>query len=405
MSEALLIAGGDVFDGSGAPPARADVLVQNGLVTAVGLGIDTDFTGTRIDATGQTVTPGFIDCHVHVTVTTPDLWALQIRPFSLLFYEAAENLRRTLAAGFTTVRDAGGADHGMKRAVELGLISGPRLLLAITMLSQTGGHGDGCQLSGRDIPTFPSYPGVPGGVVDGPGNVRLKVRELVRAKADWIKVAATGGVMSGDDLNHRQFRDDELLEMVTEAAVAGLDVMAHAHSGAGIRAAILAGARSIEHGVFLDDETIALMVGHGTWLVPTLKAPRDVVELGAGTHLPAGALAKARALCEEHDDSVRRAHAAGVRIALGTDSGIGRHGDNLREVGLLAAAGLGPWEALRAATGGAAELLRLDTSIGFVRPGHVADLAVVSGDLTHLTEIEMRVSAVIQAGTVLSTAR
>lgn len=395
----LLLTGGAVFDGSGAAPEQADVLVVDGRIIGVGTGFDADDV---VDVCGQTVLPGLIDCHVHVMMTGIDMWEWQQAPFSLMFFEAARNLRRTLDAGITTVRDAAGADYGVKRALEKGLISGPRLLISIAMLSQTGGHGDGHLLSGCDIPPFHTHPGAPGGIVDGAEQVRLKVRELVRARADWIKIATTGGVLSEDDLHCTQLRDDELVEVAAEAAAARVDVMAHAHAAAGIKAAIRHGARSIEHAVYLDDETIDLMLSHGTWLVPTLIAPIAVVEQAeAGAMLSADALRKAREVADVHATALRRAYDAGVRIAMGTDMGVGVHGENLRELELMHRAGMAAHHAAHAATGSAAELLRLDDQIGYVKEGFVADLTVIDGGLDDLSDIGDRVTTVIQAGRIV----
>jgi imidazolonepropionase-like amidohydrolase len=195
-------------------------------------------------------------------------------PFSYRFFETVRNLAATLRVGITTVRDAAGADAGVRQAVADGLVQGPRLQISVTLLSQTGGHGDGWFRSGQVLNFWPTYPGMPDGLVDGPEAMRRKVRELVRAGADVIKVATSGGVLSPtDDPRHAHFRDDELTALVAEAAAAGRWVMAHAQAADGIKAAVRAGIRSIEHGIYLDDEAIELMLDRGTWLVPTLVAP------------------------------------------------------------------------------------------------------------------------------------
>jgi len=406
-----LIAGGLVFDGTGSAAAPAEVVIEAGRIVAVGQGLDGDH---RIDASGMTVMPGLIDCHVHVLFSEVDSWKTRMTPFSLAFYEAARNLRLTLEAGVTTVRDALGADHGTKAAQELGLISGPRLLIAIQMLGQTGGHGDCFLPSGHDSPLRTPYPGFPDGVVDGVVQARRAVRELARSRADWIKIAATGGVLSDAPLDRRQLRDDELAEIVTEAAAAGLDVMAHAMTPAGIKAAIRNGVRSIEHGIHLDDEAIELLVNHGVWLVPTLVAPLAVLRAAdaGNVALPRGALEKARAAATTHADSFRRAVEAGVRIAMGTDSGVAVHGRNPEELAAMVDAGMTPSAALHAATGSAAELLRLDGDIGLVREGNVADLILLAdaatpasgtdtAGATDVTDFAARVATVIQAGQVV----
>ncbi len=402
----LLITGGLVFDGTGAAPERADVLVASGQVVAVGVELDADPSDagtTHLDATGQVVLPGLIDCHVHVLFSDSDSWKTRMTPFSLAFYEAAHNLQLTLRAGVTTCRDALGADYGVKRAQELGLITGPRLLIAIQMLGQTGGHGDCFLPSGHDSPLRTPYPGFPDGVIDGPIAARRAVRELVRSRADWIKIAATGGVLSDGDMLHRHFRDDELTEIVAEATAAGLSVMAHAMNPAGIKAAIKHGVRSIEHGIVLDDECIDLMVRHDTWLVPTLVAPRALLDAAAGGQisLPRGAIEKATEAVATHADSFRRAVEAGVKVAMGTDAGVSRHGENADELAAMVAAGLPQLSALRAGTGGAAELLGRPSTLGVVRPGAVADLIVVRELPEDLVGLSSQISTVIQSGRAL----
>jgi imidazolonepropionase-like amidohydrolase len=207
------------------------------------------------------------------------------RPFSYEFFEAARNLERTLATGITSIRDAGGADLGIKDAVEHGLTPGPRLQISIIMLSQTGGHGDKWYPSGIDAPFIVPHPGRPSGIVDGPDEIRRKVRELHRDGADVIKVATSGGVLSPrDDPREAHFRPAELDALVEEATAAGMYVMAHAQGADGIKNAVRAGVRSIDHGIYLDDEAIDLMLRPGTWFVPTLVAPQgvlDAVEAGS----------------------------------------------------------------------------------------------------------------------------
>ena len=388
-----VFSGGQVYDGSTHRASPGDVVVEDGRVAEVGTGLDGDEV---VDCSGGYVSPGFFDCHVHVTLDSPSVMERVETPFSLQFYAAAANLRTTLATGVTTVRDAGGADLGIRTAVERGLIPGPRMQLSIIMLSQTGGHGDDWGVCGADVPFFVPHPGRPSGVVDGPDEVRRRVREIIRAGADVIKVATTGGVLSPrDDPRHAHFRDDEIAVMTAEAAAAGLSVMAHAQGAEGIKAAVRNGVRSIEHGIFLDDEAIDLMLSHGAWLVPTLHAPRAVIRAAeAGMPLPASVVAKAHDVAASHVDSVRRAHEAGVRIAMGTDCGVGPHGTNLEELGLMAGAGLSPVAALHAATGSAAELLGVAGDRGTLVPGARADLVVVDGDPDDLDGLRERVRSV-----------
>jgi imidazolonepropionase-like amidohydrolase len=375
----ILFRGGRVFDGTGSPLAEADVVVEAGRIVEVGVGLDGD---EAVDAGGCALLPGLFDCHVHVMVTSVGLLQVLEQPFSYQFYAAARNLERTLDRGITTVRDASGADLGVKQAVEDGLISGPRLRISVTALSQTGGHVDGWHASGQVTHLITPHPGRPTGIVDGPEAMRRKVRELRRAGADVIKVCTSGGVLSPrDDPRHAHFDLDELRACVAEARAGGLEVMAHAQGTQGIKNAVRAGIRSIEHGVYLDDEAISMMLEAGTWLVPTLVAPQGVLEAAAsGASLPETVLRKARETVEAHRDSFRRAVAAGVRIAMGTDSAVTPHGENLRELALMAEGGMKPEEVLVATTSSAAELLGLDGELGTIAPGKRADLVMVGGD-------------------------
>jgi imidazolonepropionase-like amidohydrolase len=188
-----LLTGGRVFDGTGAAPGEADVLVEDGRILQVGPGLDGD---EAVDVGGRYLLPGLFDCHTHVTLTNINLLGILQAPFSYRFFETVRNLAATLAAGITMVRDAAGADAGVKKAVADGLVPGPRLQISVTLLSQTGGHGDGWFPSGQVVEFWPPYPGMPDGLVDGPEAMRRKVRELIRAGADVIKVATSGGVLS-----------------------------------------------------------------------------------------------------------------------------------------------------------------------------------------------------------------
>ena len=353
-----------------------------------------------MDCAGGYLSPGFFDCHVHVTLDSPSQAQILEAPFSLQFYGAAANLRKTLDIGITSIRDAGGADLGIRTALERGMIPGPRMQISIIMLSQTGGHGDDWSICGGDVPFFLPHPGRPSGVVDGPVEVRRRVREIIRAGADVIKVATTGGVLSpNDDPRHPHFRDDEIAEITAEATAAGIHVMAHAQGAGGIKAALRNGVRSIEHGIFLDDEAIEMMLQRGAWLVPTLHAPRAVVAAGeAGLPIPESVLTKARDVAAAHADSVTRAHEAGVRIAMGTDCGVGAHGTNLEELELMTGAGLSSLDALHATTGSAAELLDVASDRGTLRPGQRADLVLVEGDPEDVGTLGDRVRSVYLDG-------
>jgi imidazolonepropionase-like amidohydrolase len=392
-----VLSGGRVFDGTGSAIADADVAIADGKIVDVGIGLDGD---QQVDIAGLTVLPGFFDCHVHVMVSGIDLVRRLQRPFSYQFFAAARNLAATLDAGITTVRDAGGADLGVQRALEDGLIDGPRMQIAISALSQTGGHGDGWLPSGVTTYLMSPHPGRPPGLADGPEEMRKRVREIIRAGADVIKVHTSGGVLSPrDNPKHAQFRPDELAALMAEATAAGLPVMAHAQATDGIKNALRAGVRSIEHGIYLDDEAIDLMLRTGAWLVPTLMAPHAVLNAAsAGSQLPDGVTAKARDVIAAHASAFARAVSAGVKIAMGTDSGVGPHGGNLDELPLMASGGMTPAQVLTATTRSAAELLRIGDETGTVMPGKRADLVVLAGDPFDLANLKENIRAVYAAG-------
>jgi len=287
-----------------------------------------------------------------------------------------------------------------KLSVETGLIAGPHMQISLTMISQTGGHGDGWMPSGQHIRIFVPHPGVPGNIVDGVEEMRKKVRELVRMGADVIKVATSGGVLSPrDDPRHAHFTQEELNVLVETARGLGRWVMAHAQAYDGIKNAIRAGIRSIDHGIYLDDEAIGMMLERGTFLVPTLVAPLGVIRAAeAGAAIPEASVRKARDVVETHQDSFRRAVAAGVKVAMGTDSGVTPHGDNLEELALMEQGGMSPTDVLVATTRTAAECLDVAGDRGTIEPGKRADLVVVDGDPLVFTGIKDRVTAVFRDG-------
>lgn len=385
-----------MVDGTGADPADADVVIEDGRIVEVGPGLDGD---ERVDVTGKALLPGMFDCHTHVVFSTIDTMRRIQTPFSYRFYQAMHNLEATLRIGITTVRDAGGADLGVKQAVEDGLIRGPRMQISLGMLSQTGGHGDGWLPSGANL-RLDSHPGVPNTIVDGPDEMRAKVRELVRMGADVIKVAVSGGVLSPRDKpTHAHFRLEELKVLVEEATAAGIWVMAHAQATPGIKNAIRAGIRSIDHGIYLDDEAIEMMLARGTWLVPTLVAPRGVIDAAAaGAAIPEASVAKAHEVAEIHRASFAKAVEAGVKVAMGTDSGVTPHGNNLRELQLMVEGGMTPMQAIVATTQSAAELMGLEEELGTLEPGKRADLVVVDGDPLDVATLTDRIEAVYQDG-------
>ncbi len=380
-----LIHNSTLIDGTGADAvANGAVLIENNKIRAVGRKEDIrlpDGNIKMIDAKGGTILPGMIDTHVHLMLEGANLQQFALKPFSLMFFEVLDRLQRTIDAGITTVRDAGGTDLGVKTAVDQGIVIGPRMQLSITMLSITGGHGDGWLPSGMELSLFREYPGMPKNICDGPDEVRKKVREVLRAGAGVVKLCATGGAVSPVDhpLNV-QFSIPELKAAVEEARFhQNTKVMAHAHATEGIKNAILAGIHSIEHGLYLDDETIDLMVEHGTFLVPTLLAIVGGLEYAAEANsLPEFALEKARGKHEVHADNIAKAIKAGVKIAMGTDAGVFPHGWNLRECELMCRVGMTPMQSIVATTKTAAECLGWEDEIGTLEAGKLADV-IVSG--------------------------
>jgi imidazolonepropionase-like amidohydrolase len=361
-----LLTGGLVLDPDSGTTTRADVLLDGERIAAVGLGLD---AADHIDCTGSVLIPGLIDCHAHVAFPRPESL-----PRSARILEAVPVLRRLLARGVTTVRDAWGADAGFVHALREGWITGPDLLVSLRQLSPTGGLGDNWD---PDAGTPLEDPSLPDPLFDGPDGARAAVRRMVRAGADWIKVGASGAMWSLAERRDVSPTDAELSALVDEARRCGRDVLAHAHTSRSAISAAMAGARSIEHGVFLDAEAAQAMRANRCWYVPTLAAIPDE---------------HARA----HRESVRLAMAAGVPIAAGSDMAPRPHVDLLTELRLLAEAGLGEAGALRAATSEAARLLRLDHDRGRIEAGLRADLVLLRG--TGLGDVERRIHTVWHNG-------
>ena len=387
---------GQIIDGTGREPiANGALLVRGNRIIAVGQERDVPRPGqphTSINAHGGTILPGLIDTHVHFMLEGLNLAQSMATPFSLVFYQAIDRMRRTLDAGITSVRDAGGTDLGMKMAVEQGLIPGPRIQISISVLTTTGGHADFWMRSGLQYDLVPPYPGHPGTslVCDGVEEVRKKVRELLRAGAEVIKVCATGGVASPTDHpDFTQFTPEELAVMVQEGAYrGGIKVMAHAQGAEGIKNAIRAGIHSIEHGIFLDDEGIELMLAHGTYLVPTLVAPIGVLEAAEKGDVSEWAVRKARETVEIHSENIAKAYQAGVRVAMGTDAGVVPHGTNLRELGLMADIGMPPMDVIVSTTRLAAECLGWQDRLGTLAAGKLADIIITrTNPLTELKSL------------------
>jgi imidazolonepropionase-like amidohydrolase len=305
----------------------------------------------------------------------------------------------TLRLGITSVRDAGGADAGLRLAVDNGVLVGPRMQVSITMISQTGGHNDEWLPSGGLSAGWQPYPGFPSGVCDGIDGARQKVREVIRAGADVIKIASSGGFFSpADDPMDPHFSQEELDVIVSTAADLQRWVMSHAHGPEGIKRAVRAGVRSIEHGTFLDQESADLMLERGTWLVPTITSGDTTEELANDEKLAPEIRAKFKNLGRPEFDAMKLAAQAGLKVALGTDAAVMPHGWNLNELTHMANNGFSPEQALHAGTLSAAELMGWQDKLGSLEPGKIADVVVVDGDPFAFETLKDRIEQVWKDG-------
>ncbi len=368
------------------------VIIKNGRIASVTPGyVDAvpeagpDDRVTVHDLKDMFVLPGLIDGHVHITHENNPRGRLQRVEMSSADYAIAGAgfARTTLMAGFTTVRDVGARERdaifALRAGIDRGDVIGPRIFASGSTISVTGGHGDGTQGYRDDIGELLHHTGVCNGV----GECRHAVREQVRAGADHIKLTATAGVLSNTAAGlEQQFFEDELEAIMDAAHAMNRKVTAHAHGVAGINAALRAGVDAIEHGTYLDNESIRLFKRTGAYLVPTILAGVTVAEWAADpdSHLLPPQRAKAAEVGPRMLDMARQAHAGGVKIAFGTDSGVSRHGENGREFGLLVEAGMTPMEAIKAATVWGADNLGKSDVLGTIAQGKYADIIAVDGD-------------------------
>jgi len=365
--------GGKIIVGIGDSIENGVVAIDNGLITFVGttkrykpLKGDSVF-----DISGKTILPGLIDCHVHLCLDgSPDPISTMIKePIPKTTLKFVHHARLTLEAGVTTVRDLGGRDYidiAIRDGIESKFVPGPRIICSGKLICMTGGHGwqFGVEANGAD-------------------SVRKAVREQVKAGANVIKLMATGGTMTENaDPASTQFTLEELRAGVEEARKAGKRTASHAQGNEGIKNALHAGIDSIEHGIFLNDEVIELMLEKKAYLIPTLSAPYNILKGGIKAGVPAFVVEKVKSVKEVHLKSAKNAYKRQVSIAMGTDAGtpFNLHGENLRELELLTKDGLTPLEAITTATRTASEVLGLDKAIGTLERGKLADLIVVNGD-------------------------
>ena len=384
-----------LIDGTGAPPQADVTLMFDRRITAITPGPATadPGDGATLDVAGRTVIPGLINAHTHITLDdrAPDaMKTLRDEPPAALAIRAAGRARRMLEAGITTARDLGAPGHidlAVRDLIRGGEIPGPRLLCAGLVITMTGGHG---WPLGREC--------------DGPDEVRKAVREQLKAGVDVVKFMATGGVLTpGVEPGAAQLDEDELRAGIAEAHKADRRTATHAQGTAGIKAALRAGIDTVEHGIFLDAEAIALLRDREVVFVPTLAAPYQIAQAGAAKGIPAFVLDKNDRIIEAHRQSVRAACEAGIIMAAGNDGGTPFNpvDDLVTEIRLLAENGLAPLEALQAATLGSARALGLEDEVGTLLPGRAADLVVLDGDpLADLSAVD-RIWCVIQAGRVV----
>jgi imidazolonepropionase-like amidohydrolase len=383
---ATVIKVGQLIDGTGAPPKRDMALTIEGhMITDVRPSAGLPPAGERVkvyDCPSLTAIPGIIDCHDHLAHLGLDVKQRMNTAPSLAVLQVGRWATETLMTGVTAFRDAAGVDLGVKMAVEQGVTPGPRLFISLVIITQTGGHGDLMQPCGLSS-DFPRLPGIPDGAADGPDDCRRKVREVIRAGADCIKIATTGGVGSPrGGPTTRQFTLEELRAMVDEAHAAGKPVLVHAHGGDGLKMCLEARVDSIEHAAVADEEDLERMARLGIWLVPTLSVTHRMKErLDRDPHsLPAYTAAKLPGVFDVQRRNFKRALDLGVKIAMGTDAGALGHAQNTRELVYMVNAGMTPMQSIVASTKMGAQLLGMGDTLGTLEPRRLADLILVDGD-------------------------
>ena len=376
---------GTLIDGiSNEPKKNMTIIVEKNKIISIQNGFTSAGTNDKtIDLKTKTVTPGWIDMHVHMeseTSPTQYMERFTLNPSDIAF-NSIPNAEKTLMAGFTTVRDCGGSgvNISLRNAINKGQVKGPRIFTAGKAIGTTGGHADPTNGFRKDLM---GDPGPAEGVVNSPEDGRKAVRQRYKDGADLIKITATGGVLSlAKNGQNPQFTEEEIKAIVETAKDYGFKVAAHAHGAEGIKRAIRAGVTSIEHGTLMDDECIELFKKYGTWYVPTITAGQSVADSAKiPGYYPEVVAKKAMEIGPQLKNTFAKAYKAGVKIAFGTDAAVYKHGQNWKEFGYMIEAGMKPMDAIKAATINAADLLGMKDQLGSIEPGKLADIVAVDGD-------------------------
>jgi imidazolonepropionase-like amidohydrolase len=396
----IAIRAGKLIDGRGGPPiTNAVILIQGDRITAVGSGLTIPANARVIDLSKSTVLPGFIDCHTHVTSQPVDYYEDIFRKTPIdVAVMAHVYAKRTLDAGFTTIRDVGSSefiDVALRNAINRGDVPGPRILAATLTVGSTGGHGD---LTGfSPYLKFGSF----SGVADGVDDIRKLVRFEIKNGADVIKMIASAGVLSEEEsVGAPQYSQEEMNAVVEEAAMWGRKVAAHAHGTEAIKRAIKAGVASVEHASMIDDEGIRLAKEHGTYLVMDIYNDDYIMAEYKRLGYPQKILDKEALIGRTQRENFKKAAQAGARLAYGTDSGVYPHGWNGKQFAKMVEWGLTPMQAIQTATVNAADLLGWPDRVGSIQAGRFADIVAVNGDpLADIKQLE-NVTFVMKGGVV-----